>query len=160
MTIKRDLTKVALTSIFALTLVSGVVTSIATPTFAILAENQPISTPPTAPPTTPNKHSPVVSTSELPVGAWKMSYSATVTGYDPDLFDNVTVQATGLPRGLSISGCTSSTDVLAGQTNFSCTVNGTPGQTGNFTVTLTAKDNQGNQVVKVVPLRIAAFIYN
>jgi hypothetical protein len=86
--------------------------------------------------------------SGLPVSATQNSpYSGTYScaNQNGNAANNVACSATGLPAGLSVTGCTPTSPAnLAGSQTMSCTVSGTPTAAGSSEVTVTASVGGNN----------------
>ncbi len=99
------------------------------------------------------KSSPVISTWFLPVGRVSSPYKAVVSGYDANIEDRLSMNITGLPKGLSMQAC--STQLVNSRKILSCTITGIPSQSGWFgNVTVQFTDNNGGNTTR----RLSIFV--
>ncbi len=101
----------------------------------------PTPTPTIEPTPNPDNTAPVLRTRFLAGGSVGAEYSYTLTGYDYDLGDSLTMLSSGLPDGLSIEGCTNTS--LGSQVRAFCDLTGVPTQAGSYQVTITIVDQAG-----------------
>ncbi len=101
----------------------------------------PSSPTPTPTPVTYNT-SPSIATSSLPSGTYFSYYTTPLRGTDPDAADTLSMRSTGLPKGLSIGGCSQS--IVSGRKQLDCKISGRPRARGTFNVVITISDNVGN----------------
>ena len=123
----------------------------------------PIPTPtPTLTPTPVPNRAPTIVTQSLPIGRVARAYSASVAATDPDPYDNLTAQITGLPPLLKVVGCIQSSSTPNSDSsvqpptirNLVCTISGTPYSFGIFPVKITVTDSANTSAVKTVNLFI------
>lgn len=103
---------------------------------------------PTPTPTYTN-HNPQITTLSIPSGYLGRSYQTSIVGIDRDTQDTLTMNITGLPRGLVKGIC----NFKPGR--ITCPITGTLRQAGNnFQVQITLTDNKGGKVQKVLRMRV------
>jgi len=105
---------------------------------------------------TPSNNAPIISTNSLPYGQIGIGYSTNIIGYDQDSQDQITITARDLPQGLSISGCEGFLGIPE-QTlpnRISCSLTGTPTQSGYFNSLFTITDNRGGFSQRTIPIFI------
>lgn len=133
-------------------------TPTATPTVSPTATPTatPISTPsvsptPTATATPIANVAPVITTRSLPVAHGGRRYSMTITVYDVNVNDRVTINATGLPSWINNVSCT--TNVTSQRKTYACTYSGlAPRRFGVFRIKVTANDQVGGVTSRVFTL--------
>lgn len=94
----------------------------------------------------------VISTGSLALGYVNRSYSTTVAGYSTNTSANLTMNATGLPPGITLNSC--STSIASGRKNIQCKLSGTTAKLGVFRVTVNLLANSTNRVSKTLTLSI------
>ncbi len=97
----------------------------------------------TPPVNNPNNHNPYFMNHFLKLGTQGKSYSVKVKAIDRDEQNVLSMSATGLPGGLSLTNC--SQEKNNNRTTLTCYITGTPITSGNSTVTLKVTDNHGGQ---------------
>lgn len=109
---------------------------------------------PTPSPTpTPINNPPVITTTGLPWARVGRAYYATVTGYDVNTADILSMNVSGLPKGLSRGTCTQS--VSGGKLQITCPILGkVTAKPGNYQVFVTLSDNRGGVARKTFTLRV------
>lgn len=122
----------------------------------------PPSSSPSPSPTPPTNNIPVITTNSLPDGKILKIYETSVSGYDLDLNNNLTMKVNNLPLGVFLRGC--ETKLISNQKQITCKVNGIvlpyfPRKDKTFQVQIILEDNSksnNNKVEKVIPLTIRA----
>ena len=96
---------------------------------------------------------PTILTTQFPDGFVGTAYSATIEVSDPTPSDTLSLSSSGLPDGISLSGC----QIVAGfgGTMMTCTLSGTPTIRGNFRPKFTVVDKSGASASKTINLRIS-----
>ncbi len=102
-------------------------------------------------------NTPSISTASLPIGTVGENYDATVSGFDLDIADNLTLIAKELPPGLSIQKCVESASELNASEEkirrIECKISGVPERSGIFHLNFTLKDD-ADSIQKTIPLTI------
>mgnify|MGYP001584859767 CR=1 FL=1 len=126
-----------------------------TPTSTPTPTPKPRPTPTPTPTPAPN-HTPTISTSDMPqIAKLGKPYTGTVVATDVDFSDFLSMNVTGLPKGITQGPCYQTH--LNSTTQLSCTITGTSRSMGIYTVQIRAQDNRGGTATKttnlfVVPL--------
>lgn len=102
-------------------------------------------------PTPAGNIAPTISTTGLPSGNTGVLYTANVVATDPNIGDSLTMSATGLPAGLGLSNCVTTT---TNQTTLTCTLSGLPTTRGRYSVVFTATDSAGATGTRTITLGI------
>lgn len=102
-------------------------------------------------PTPPNNVAPSISTTGLPSGNSGVLYTANVVATDANIGDSLTLTATGLPAGLGLSNCVTTT---TNQTTLTCTLSGLPTTRGRYSVVFTVTDAAGATGTRTITLGI------
>lgn len=89
---------------------------------------------------TPTNSPPIITTTSLPIGSVKRFYSYKVSGNDGDISNNLTMYASGLPRGISLRNCYQS--VVNNKKTIFCTLSGIPTNGGTFTIKFSLTDGK------------------
>lgn len=110
-----------------------------TPTVTNVPSPTPTQTPVPSP--NPNNSAPVIRTTFLSNGSVGSSYSYTLTGYDANGTDTLSMTAQNTPPGLSLGTCTSTKS--GSQVRLYCPLSGVPTQSGSYQVTVTISDQLG-----------------
>lgn len=127
------------------------VASTNTPTPTVRPTATPTSIPTLTPTPTP-ANGPTITTSSLPRGDKGVYYSAKVSASDPTISDILTMTATGLPAGIVLDACTSTSGFNG--VIFSCAIIGTSSKSGNFSPKFTVIDQLGHVGVRTIKLQI------
>ena len=99
---------------------------------------------------------PVISTRSIPTGRVNKYYSATISGYENTSYTNLSMNISGLPKGLSKT-CTTDTSINGDMTTINCHIKGTPSAWGFFRVPVMLSDGYGQSVFKAFTLIIYPF---
>jgi phage major head subunit gpT-like protein len=97
----------------------------------------------------------MLQVSNLGNGKVGQSYKATVKAVDPDLNDSLEITIANLPQGLNTE-CSQGFNLLRTQLVKTCEISGTPSTQGVYQVSMTAKDQGGNQANQTVMVSILA----
>ena len=103
-------------------------------------------------PTVSLNHLPVITTISLPIGRVGKTYTATISGYDLDLDNILTMTITNLPPGIPKGPC--KTSIVQRRKQISCLISGKPTKSGIYSIGLTLKDNRGGVARRTLSLRI------
>lgn len=123
------------------------VTPTKTPTPTI-SKTPTISLTPTASPS--SNINPTITTNSLPLGYVGQTYSARIVATDPNLTDRLNITFSGLPGGIVQGPCA----VPSSGGQIECYLSGKPTSKGNYTINVTASDNQGGLTGKSLNLYI------
>lgn len=106
---------------------------------------------PTPTPTPAPNHVPTISTSGLPILA-KLGkpYNGTVVVTDVDLDDTLSMNITGLPRGINQGFCAQV--IINNTVQLSCSITGTSRNMGIYGLQIRAQDNRGGVTNKTTTL--------
>lgn len=106
---------------------------------------------PTPTPTPTPNHTPTISTSSMPVLAkLGKQYTGTVVVTDVDQSDILSMNVTGLPKGIIQGPCYQTH--LSGTTELSCTITGSSKAMGVYPIQIRAQDNRGGVTNKSTAL--------
>lgn len=109
---------------------------------------------PTPTPTPPVVNaSPVLTTAFLPTGYWLTEYKGSVSGYDMNLGDTLTMQISGLPMGLKYSCNNGKTD----KSQIACTIYSRSYGFGTYKLRVTLRDDKGGSAISTIPLSIKRY---
>ena len=139
---------------------TGTMLNVATPTPTISPTPTPSMSPTPSPTVAPTPTAspvanvaPVITTRSLPVAHGGRRYSMTISAYDTNTSDVVTINTTGLPAWLNRVSCT--TQVTSLRKIYTCTYSGVaPRRFGTFKVKVTAKDQAGGVASKTFTLTV------
>lgn len=96
----------------------------------------------------PKNALPRITTSSLPTAQTQRPYYAVVSAIDSDTSDNLNMNISGLPFGLFQGQCS-----VTDKTNrITCSISGTPEQSGIYTVLVKVNDGNGGQSQKNLSL--------
>jgi parallel beta-helix repeat protein len=115
--------------------------------------NNPTTTPTVTPKVTSNTN-PKITTWYLPSGRVGKSYKASVTGFDIDTSDTLSITAGGLPAGLEIKNCITKYSTRNHRPEIGCQVIGTPTERFKSRVTFTIIDNNNGSSSKSYSLTV------
>lgn len=99
-------------------------------------------------PTPIANRNPVISTSVLKIARINKSYSVTISGYDLDKNNILSLNSTGFPKEIIKRNCVSG--ISENKTTISCIYSGIPKSTGIYPVKITLRDNNGGVRVKTL----------
>ncbi len=123
-----------------------------TPTTTIFPSAVPTPKPSAFPTPTPTTNfPPVFLTSDLPNGSIWTTYLTTISGYDQNPGDILTMHLVQAPLGSKLTGCTQS---VTGYKQISCSYKWFPYWNGTYSVTVAILDNQGSSVTRTYSLLI------
>lgn len=107
---------------------------------------------PTYTPTPTPAGGPTITTTSLPRGDRGQSYSTVVTATDPTLSDVIGMTVKGMPTGLTLGNCTSTSGF--GGTTSTCSISGTPTTKGNYSPIFTVIDLAGHMSSKTLKVQV------
>lgn len=113
----------------------------------------PTPAPAITPTPTPNplNNNPVITSNTIKTGTVNQQYRTGITAIDRD-GDTMTMNATGLPNGLTLGNCTY--NELFGWGRMNCSISGVPTTTGSYNVMITVMDFNGGMAQKSFTLTI------
>ncbi len=119
----------------------------ATPVTLTISSLSPSSTPVTNNP-------PEVRTGSLPNGSVGIMYQTTIQASDPDMTDTLSLNASGLPPGITLETSTCQPVTQTNKIILKCQMRGTPASIGTSQVTFTVTDSQGTSGQKTLTLQV------
>ena len=100
---------------------------------------------------------PSITTNSLSNGQIGVRYEANISGLDINIAQELTLEATNLPGGLSLENCKESLRALNTREDkvrrLDCTIEGTPQESGVYQITFSLNDNT-ETLIKTIPLTI------